>query len=136
MEYKLGRITKSIVSTEPIIPQNLSVILHNKVMSMEQIFQDISKRMLETTYTLRLNQLLKITPDFKKYMWQKLKLKKPITMILAKLVVTRSQLLEGPKCESQTKDNRMVRNRGTLFGSQHFRGVKGRARAPRWDQEE
>jgi len=34
--------------------------------------------MLETTYTLRLCQLLKITPIFLKiYMWQKLKLKKP-----------------------------------------------------------
>jgi len=32
--------------------------------------------MLETTYTLRLDQLLKITLDLKKYMWQKLKLKK------------------------------------------------------------
>jgi hypothetical protein len=32
-------------------------------MSMEQIFQDISKQMLETTYTLRLGQLLKITLD-------------------------------------------------------------------------
>ncbi len=36
---------------------------------MKQIFQDISKQMLETTYTLRLGQLLKITPDFKIYMW-------------------------------------------------------------------
>jgi hypothetical protein len=33
--------------------------------------------MMETTYTLRLGQLLKITPDLKKYMWQKLKLEKP-----------------------------------------------------------
>jgi hypothetical protein len=38
-------------------------------MSMEQIFQDINKQMLETSYTLRLGQLLKIAPDFKKYMW-------------------------------------------------------------------
>jgi hypothetical protein len=45
-------------------------------MSMEQTFQDISKQMLETTYTLRLGQLLKITPHLKKYMWQKLKPKK------------------------------------------------------------
>jgi hypothetical protein len=36
---------------------------------MEQIFQDINKQMLEISYTLRLSQLLKITPDFKKYMW-------------------------------------------------------------------
>jgi hypothetical protein len=33
--------------------------------------------MLDTTYTLRLGQLLKITPDLKKYTWQKLKLEKP-----------------------------------------------------------
>jgi hypothetical protein len=32
--------------------------------------------MLETTYTLRLGQLLKITLDLKKYMWLKLKQKK------------------------------------------------------------
>ncbi len=44
---------------------------------MEQIFQDINKQMLETTYILKLGQLLKITPDLKKYMWQKLKLEKP-----------------------------------------------------------
>ncbi len=44
---------------------------------MEYIFQDISKQMLETTYTLRLHQLLKVAPNLKKYMWQKLKLQKP-----------------------------------------------------------
>jgi hypothetical protein len=32
--------------------------------------------MLKTTYTLKLGQLLKIAPDLKKYMWQKLKSKK------------------------------------------------------------
>jgi len=45
-------------------------------MFMEQIFQDISKQMLETTYTLKLGQLLKITTNLKEYMWQKLKPKK------------------------------------------------------------
>jgi hypothetical protein len=33
--------------------------------------------MLKITYTLKLSQLLKITLDFKTYMWQKLKPKKP-----------------------------------------------------------
>jgi hypothetical protein len=37
--------------------------------------------MLDTTYTLRLGQLLKITSDVKKYMWQKLKLEKPNIII-------------------------------------------------------
>jgi hypothetical protein len=45
---------------------------------MEQIFQDINKSMLETTYTLRLGQLLKKALDLKKYMWQKLSQKNPI----------------------------------------------------------
>jgi len=33
--------------------------------------------MLEMTYTLKLGQLPKITPNLKKYMWQKLKPEKP-----------------------------------------------------------
>jgi hypothetical protein len=33
--------------------------------------------MMETTYTLRLSQLLNIAPNLKKYMWQKLKPEKP-----------------------------------------------------------
>ncbi len=32
---------------------------------------------METTYTLRLSQLLNIAPNLKKYMWQKLKPEKP-----------------------------------------------------------
>jgi hypothetical protein len=49
--------------------------------------------------------------------------------------LTRSQLLEGPKCESQTEDNGKARRRGTLPSSQHFKGVKGGecARALGWD---
>jgi hypothetical protein len=56
MEYKLGRITRGKgFFTKPIVPQNLFVILNNKIMSMEHIFQDINKQMMETTYTLKLN---------------------------------------------------------------------------------
>jgi hypothetical protein len=72
-----ARLPKSKVSTKPIVSQSLFVNHINKVMSMEQIFQDINKQMLKTTYTLRLSQLLKITPNLEKYMWQKLKLEKP-----------------------------------------------------------
>ncbi len=56
---------------------------------MEQIFQDISKQMFKTTYNLKLNQLLKITLDLKKYMWQKLKPEKPniIIKVISKLNV-------------------------------------------------
>ncbi len=53
-----------------------------------------------------------------------------------KLGVTHSQLLKGLKCESQTENSGRVRSRGTLLSSQHFGGVKGRAGAPGWDQEE
>jgi hypothetical protein len=59
-----ARLPKSKVSIEPIVSKNLYANPINKVMSMEQIFQDISKQMLETTYTLKLGQLLKIAPSF------------------------------------------------------------------------
>lgn len=61
------RLQKIEVSIELIVPKKLSIIPNNKVMSMEQIFQDISEQMLETTDTLRLGQLLKIAPNLKKY---------------------------------------------------------------------
>jgi hypothetical protein len=38
-----ARLQKSKVSTEPIVSQSLSINPINKVMFMEQIFQDISK---------------------------------------------------------------------------------------------
>jgi hypothetical protein len=59
---------------KPIISQSLSTNPINIVLYVEQIFQDISKQMLEIACTLKLGQLLKITPDLKIYMWQKLKL--------------------------------------------------------------
>jgi hypothetical protein len=65
------------VSTKPIVLQSLFANPNNRVMSMEQILYDINRQMLETTCILRLSQLLKITLDLKKYMWQKLKPKKP-----------------------------------------------------------
>jgi hypothetical protein len=43
---------------------------------VEEIFLDIVKQMLETSYTLNLGQLLKIAPKLKRYFWQKLKPKK------------------------------------------------------------
>jgi hypothetical protein len=33
--------------------------------------------MLETSYTLNLGQLIKITPNLKKYLWHKMKTNKP-----------------------------------------------------------
>ncbi len=54
--------------------QSLSNSPINKIMFMEQIFQDINKQMLEKTYTLRLGQILKMVPNLKNYMWQNLKL--------------------------------------------------------------
>jgi hypothetical protein len=48
-------------------------------------------------------------------------------------MMTHPQLLEGLKSESQTENNIKVRSRGTLPGSQHYRGVEGRAGASGWD---
>ncbi len=76
-----ARLPKTKMSTKPIVPQNLSTIPNNRDMSTEQIFQDINKQMMKTTYTLKLSQLLKITPNLKEYMWQKLKPVKPNKII-------------------------------------------------------
>jgi hypothetical protein len=47
-----------------------------KLIIVKEIFLDIGKQMLETSYTLSLGQLLKIAHELKRYLWQKLKLKK------------------------------------------------------------
>jgi hypothetical protein len=70
-------LPKYEVSIKPVVSQSLYASLINKIMFVEQIFQNINKQMLEMTYILKLGQLLKTTPYLKKYMWQKLKQKKP-----------------------------------------------------------
>jgi hypothetical protein len=47
--------------------------------------------------------------------------------------LTRSQLLEGPKYESQIEVSGKARSRGALPSSQHLKGVEERAKAPGWD---
>jgi hypothetical protein len=49
---------------------------HEKLIIVEEIFMDIGKQMLEKSYILSLGKLFKITPELKKYLWQKLKLEK------------------------------------------------------------
>jgi hypothetical protein len=67
-------------SVKPIKPTKLQEVpptSPSKIIFIEEIFQDISKQMLETNYTLNLGQLIKITLDLKKYLSQKLKANKP-----------------------------------------------------------
>jgi len=47
-----------------------------KLITIEEIFLNISKQMLETCCNLNLGQLLQIIPELKGYLWHKLKLKK------------------------------------------------------------
>jgi hypothetical protein len=47
-----------------------------KMITIKEIFLDIGKQMLETSYTLNLGQLFKITHELKKNICQKPKLKK------------------------------------------------------------
>jgi len=49
------------------------------------------------------------------------------------LTLTQSQLLEGFKCESWTKNNGRARSWGTFHGSQHFGKVEGHVGVPGWD---
>ncbi len=66
---------------KPTKPHEVFLTSPNKFIFVEEIFQDINKQMLETNYTLNLEQLLKITPHLKQYVWQRLKLDKPQTNI-------------------------------------------------------
>jgi hypothetical protein len=40
-----------------------------KLITIEKVFLDVSKQMLETSYTLNLAQLLKIALKLKRYFW-------------------------------------------------------------------
>jgi hypothetical protein len=62
---------------KPTKLQEVPSTFPSKIIYMEEILQDMNKQMLETSYTLNLGQLTKITPNLKKYLWQKLKANKP-----------------------------------------------------------
>jgi len=49
---------------------------YEKLITIEENFLDISKQMLEISYTLNFGQLIKIALKLKGYLWQKLKLGK------------------------------------------------------------
>jgi hypothetical protein len=53
-----------------------SIVFHNKLILIKNIFQDINRQMLEISYTLNLGQLLKMVHELKIYLWQKIKLDK------------------------------------------------------------
>jgi hypothetical protein len=44
-----------------------------KLIIVKEIFMDIGNQMLKTSYILSLRELLKITHELMKYLWQKLK---------------------------------------------------------------
>ncbi len=62
---------------EPTKLQEVPSTSPRKNILVEKIFQNISKQMLENSYTLNFEQLIKISPDLKKYVWQKLKVDNP-----------------------------------------------------------
>ncbi len=64
------------------------------------------------------------------------KAKKNLTWLVNRGLVTCSQLFEGLKSESQTKNSEKINSWGMLPGSPHFGGVQGHARALGWDFEE
>jgi hypothetical protein len=44
-----------------------------KLITLEEIFLDVGKQMLETNYTLNLGKILNLAPQLNRYLWQKLK---------------------------------------------------------------
>ncbi len=60
-----ARMRSLIKHLEPTKLQEVPSTFPSKNISMEEIFQDINKQMLETSCTLNLGQLIKITLDLK-----------------------------------------------------------------------
>jgi hypothetical protein len=68
LDYLLGKDAKFNKSYRTLQVTRSTFYLSKQVYA-EEIFQDISKQMLETSYTLNLEQLLKIALELKKYLW-------------------------------------------------------------------
>jgi hypothetical protein len=68
MDYLLGKDAKFNKSYRTIQITRSTFYLSKQVYAKE-ISQDISKQMLETSYTLNLGQLFKTTLELKKYLW-------------------------------------------------------------------
>jgi hypothetical protein len=66
-------------NTTPVEAHKSQKIMNSqeKLIIVKEIFLDIGKQMLKTSYTLSLGQLFKITLELIIYLWQKLKLEKP-----------------------------------------------------------
>ncbi len=63
------------------------VVSQSKSILVEEIFQDISIQMLETSYTLNLRQLLKMALELKRYLWKKMKLDQPFVILEVAIVI-------------------------------------------------
>ncbi len=65
-------------NTIPMEAQKSQKVMNSqeKLITVKEIFLDISKQMLKTSYSLNLGQLLKIALELKRYLWKKLKRKK------------------------------------------------------------
>jgi hypothetical protein len=68
MDYLLGKDAKFNKSYRTIQVTRSTFYLSKQVYAKE-IFQDISKQMLETSYILNLGQLFKIALELNKYLW-------------------------------------------------------------------
>ncbi len=77
MDYSWAMMPSSRKPIEPTKSQEIFSTSPSKFIYVEEIFQDINKQMLETSYTLNVGYLLKLAPNLKKYMWQELKSNKP-----------------------------------------------------------
>ncbi len=58
-------------NTTPTEAQKSQEVVNSqeKLITIEDIFLDIGKQMLETRYTSNMGQLLKIAPKLKRYLW-------------------------------------------------------------------
>ncbi len=68
----------NMLNTNHVEAQKYQEVVNSqeKLIIVKKIFLNINRQMLEISYILSLGQLLKIAPELKRYLWQKLKLEK------------------------------------------------------------
>jgi hypothetical protein len=68
----------SMPNTTPMESHKYQELMNSqeKLITIKEIFLDIGKQMLETSYTLSLGEMLEIVLKLNKYLWPKLKLEK------------------------------------------------------------
>jgi hypothetical protein len=106
MEYNLAKYAKNYSYGNIEILRGSEFT--RKLITIKEFFLDISKQMLEISYTLNLKHLLKIAPELERYIWQKLKPEKIQNLNRTTIDKQVSSSIPKARTTSVTINNHMI----------------------------